>query len=55
MNNVVTTLAPLFLNGSPSFLQVSSTTIKSRMDSKFGRIKPRTAELAVLECLEKVT
>ena len=42
--NVVTTLAPSFLIGSSSFLQVTR--------SKFGQIGPRTAELAALEHLE---
>ena len=53
MNNVVTTLAPSFLIGSSSFLQVSRTTIKSWMGSKFGQIRPWTVELAALEHLEK--
>ena len=38
MNNVVTTLAHLFLIGSSSFLQATSKPIISRMGSKFGRI-----------------
>ena len=53
MNNEMTTLAPLFLNGSSSFLQGISTTLKSRMGSKFGKIGPWTAELAALERLGK--
>ena len=53
MYNVVNTLAPLFLIGSSSFLQVRRTTIKSRPSSKFDEIGPRTAELAALERLEK--
>ena len=53
MYNVVNTLAPSFLIGSSSFLQVTRTTIKSWMSSKFGQIGPRTAELAALERLEK--
>ena len=40
MNNDVTTLTPLFLIGSSSFLQVTRTTIKSGMVSKFGQIRP---------------
>ena len=36
--NLVTTLAPSLLIGSSLFLQVSSTTIKSRKILKFGRI-----------------
>ena len=53
MYNVVSTLAPSFLIGSSSFLQVIRTTITSRKSSKFGQIGPRTAELAALERLEK--
>ena len=53
MNYDVTTLVPLFLNGSSLFLQVTRTTIKSLIGSKFGQINPLTAELAALECLEK--
>ena len=48
----MTTLAPSFLICS-LFLQVTKTTIKSRMGSKFGRIPPGTYELAALEGLEK--
>ena len=53
--NVVNTLAPLFLIGSSSYLQVHvmRTFITSRTSSKFGQIGPRTAELAALERLEK--
>ena len=51
--NVVTTLAPSFLIGSSSYLQVMRTSIRSRTSSKFGQIGPRTAELAALERLEK--
>ena len=53
MYNVVNTLAPSFLIGSSSFLQVTRTTITSQTSSKFGQIGPRTAELAALERLEK--
>ena len=51
--NVVTTLAPSFLIGSSSYLQVTRTSITSRTSSKLGQIGPRTAELAALERLEK--
>ena len=51
--NVVNTLAPLFLIGSSSYLQVTRTSITSRTSSKLGQIEPRTAELAALEHLEK--
>ena len=50
--NVVTTLAPSFLIGSSSYLQVMRTSITSQTRSKFGQIGPRTAELAALERLE---
>ena len=41
-------LAPSFLIGS-SYLQVTRTTIISRIRSNLGKIRPRTAELAALE------
>ena len=53
MYNVVNTLAPLFLIGSSSFLQVRRTTIKSRPSLKFDQIGRRTAELVALGRLEK--
>ena len=53
MNNVVTTLAPSFLMGSSSFLQATRKPIISRTDSKLGKIRLETYELAALECLEK--
>ena len=49
----MTTLAPSFLIGSSSYLQVTRTSITSQTSSKFGQIGPRTAELAALEGLEK--
>ena len=52
MYNVVNTLAPLFLIGSSSFLQVRRATIKSRQSSKFDQIGSCTAELAALGRLE---
>ena len=48
----MTTLMPPFLDGSSSFLQVTSTTIKSQMCSKFSHIRPLTTELAALERLK---
>ena len=52
--NVVSTLAPSYLIGSSSYLQVTRTSIRSRTtSSKFGQIGPRTAELAALERFEK--
>ena len=47
------TLAPLFLIGYSSYLQVMRTTIISRTSSNLGQIRPRTVELAALERLEK--
>ena len=38
----MTTLATSFLMGSSLFLQVTSTIIKSRMGSNFGKIGPGT-------------
>ena len=49
----MTTLAPSFLIFSSLFLQVTRTTIKSRMGSNFGKIGPGTNVLAALERLEK--
>ena len=53
MNNVVTALACSFLIGSSLFLQVTRTTIKARMGSKFGQTRAWTVELAAFEHLEK--
>ena len=41
--NRVSTLAPSFLIGSSSFLQVRRTTIISQTSWKFGTIRPHTA------------
>ena len=49
----MTTLAASFLIGSSLFLQITRTTIISRMGSKFGKNGPGTYELAALELLEK--
>ena len=49
----MTTLAPSFLIGSSLILQVTRTTIKPPMGSKFGKIGPGTIELAAIERLEK--
>ena len=51
--NLVSTLAPSFLIGSSSFLQVTRTTIKAWMSSNLGRIPPLTSELVALERLKK--
>ena len=53
--NFVSTLAPPFLIGSSSFLQVTRTTIKAWMSSNLGRIPPLTSELAALERLKKTS
>ena len=53
MNNVVTTLAHLFLIRSSSFLQATSKPIISRTGSKFSRIRQGAYELPALERLEK--
>ena len=53
--NLVSTLSHSFLIGSSSFLQVTRTTIKAWMSSKFGRIPSLTSELAALERLKKTT
>ena len=49
----MTTLAPSFLIGSSSFLQVTKTSIKAWMGLKFGKIQPGTGELSALGNLEK--
>ena len=49
----MTTLATSFLIGSSLFLQVTRTTIKSRMGSHFSKMGLGTYELAALESLEK--
>ena len=46
------TLASSFLIGSSLFFPVIRTTIRSRMGSKFGKIRLGTEELAALESLE---
>ena len=51
--NLVNPLASLLLIGSSTYLQVTRTTIKSRMGSKFSKIRPGSVELAALEHLEK--
>ena len=49
----MSTLEPLFLIGSFSFLQVTRTTIKAWMSSNFGEIPPLTLELAALDQFKK--
>ena len=45
-------LVPSFLFGSSLFLEVTRTSITSRMCSNFDQIRPLTAELSALECLK---
>ena len=49
----VITFSRLFLIGSFLYLQVTMTYIRACMSSKFGRIQPRTTELAALERRKK--
>ena len=53
MYELDSTLAPLFLIGSSSFLQVTRTTIKAWMKLNFNQIGLLIAELFALERLEK--
>ena len=46
------TLAPSFLIGSTSFLQVMRTCMKAWMSSNFGQIPPPNLELSALACLK---
>ena len=48
----MSTLVLSFLNGSTSFLQVTSTTIKACMSLNFCQIPSPTTELAALEHLK---
>ena len=48
----MTTLVPLFSNGSSLFLQVSRPTIKAPMNLNFGKIPSLTSDLAALEHLK---
>ena len=47
------TLVPFFLIRYSSYLQVMRTYITSQTSTKFGQIRPRTAELTALGHLEK--
>ena len=49
---VVATLAASVLFGSSLFLDVTRTSITSRMSSNFDQIRPLTGELSALECLK---
>ena len=48
----MTTLVPSFSNGSPSFLQVTRSTIKTWMALNFSKIPSLTSELSALERLK---
>ena len=48
VENLVNTLAPSFLIGSSSYLQVTRTAIISLTGSNFGQIRSRSAKLAAL-------
>ena len=48
----MTTLAQSFLDGSSSFLQVTSPTIKAWMSLNFGKIPSLTSDVAALERLK---
>ena len=48
----MSTLMLSVLNGSPSFLQVTRTTIKACMSLNFNQIRSPTTELAALERLK---
>ena len=50
--NLVSTLAPSFLNGSSSYLQKTRTSIISQTSLNFSQILQRTAELAAFERLK---
>ena len=49
--SVVATLAPSFLFGSSLFLEVTRTFVTSQISLNFDQIRPLTAELSALECL----
>ena len=48
----MTTLVQSFLDGSSSFLQVTSPTFMAWMSLNFGKISSLTSELAALEGLK---
>ena len=51
--NLEVTLAPSFLIGPSSFLQVTRTSINARKNSNLNQIRLLIVELVALECLEK--
>ena len=48
----MTTLVPLFSNGSSTFLQVTRSAMKAWMGLNFGKILSLTSELAALELVK---
>ena len=52
--NGVITFSQMLLIGSFSYLQVTMTCMRAWMSLKFGRIRSRTTELAVLEHMKKI-
>ena len=48
----VVTLAPSILIGSSSYLEVTRIAITYRMSSNLDQIRPLTAELSALDCVE---
>ena len=52
LKNGVAACSLLFLMGSFSYLQVMMTYIRAWMSLKFGKIQPRTTELAALKRLK---
>ena len=50
---LVSTLAPSFLFGSSSYLQVTRETIESQMSLKFDQFQAWNVELAALDQLKK--
>ena len=54
MEKILLALLRHFSIGSSTYLQVTRTTIISRMSSNFGQIQPRTVGLAALERLDKI-
>ena len=52
--NGVITFSQMLSIRSFSYLQVTMTCMRAWMSSKFGRIRPRTTELAALERMKKI-
>ena len=50
--SVVATLAPSFFFGPSLFLEVTRTSVTSRMSLNFDQIRPFTAELSTLYCVK---